>query len=280
MSPALVPALLVSALAAGPSSSQPEKKPAPTPNRTPAAPARTPESAAPEAAPPAKPAPPLLPFPHPVITEVLYAVPTGLRGDASGDGNRAVAGDEFVEIWNPHDRPINLKGYVITDGNEAQKGQFKFVFPSCELRPGQCAVVFNGDESKWESNIGDATRAAGPNEKFAGALVFTAKNTSSRTAFNNTADMVLLSDPAGKGLEAISWGGAKLPAGRSFTINEDVPVTNAQASVQRKAPGGPFIAHADLDGKPFSPGVFGPAAAANPAPTPTPDPKAAPTGKK
>jgi hypothetical protein len=53
---------------------------------------------------------------HPTITEVLFAVPTGDNGDADLDGTRSATGDEFVELYNPHDRPINLKGYILSDG--------------------------------------------------------------------------------------------------------------------------------------------------------------------
>ncbi|MFA6045777.1 MAG: hypothetical protein WC718_12405 [Phycisphaerales bacterium] len=56
-----------------------------------------------------------VPFPHPLITEVLFNVPTGAKGDANGDGTRDAVGDEFVELINPHDKPIDLKGYVLTD---------------------------------------------------------------------------------------------------------------------------------------------------------------------
>lgn len=56
-----------------------------------------------------------VPFPHPVITEVLFNVPSGARGDANADGTRDAVGDEFVELINPHDKPIDLKGYVLTD---------------------------------------------------------------------------------------------------------------------------------------------------------------------
>lgn len=55
-------------------------------------------------------------FPHPLITEVLYGVPTGDEGDADKDGERSATGDEFVELYNPHDRPIQLKGYTVCDG--------------------------------------------------------------------------------------------------------------------------------------------------------------------
>ncbi|QQS07975.1 MAG: lamin tail domain-containing protein [Phycisphaerales bacterium] len=61
-------------------------------------------------------APPLVKKPHPIITEILYAVPKGDDGDASQDGRRSATGDEFIELINPHDTSINLKGYAIVDG--------------------------------------------------------------------------------------------------------------------------------------------------------------------
>lgn len=63
-----------------------------------------------------------VPYPHPLITEVLYAVPSGKAGDANGDGERQALGDEFIEIINPHDRPINLKGYTLVDADAYAPG--------------------------------------------------------------------------------------------------------------------------------------------------------------
>jgi len=77
---------------------------------------------------PATPAPPassaastLVAFPHPLITEVLFNVPPGASGDADNDGIRSATGDEFVELVNPHDTPISLKGYILTDGRNTKR---------------------------------------------------------------------------------------------------------------------------------------------------------------
>ena len=53
--------------------------------------------------------------PHPVITEVLFNVPKSDDADANADGARHSTGDEFVELFNPHPRTINLHGYTITN---------------------------------------------------------------------------------------------------------------------------------------------------------------------
>ena len=67
----------------------------------------------------------LVPAPHPLITEVLAAVPSGPRGDANGDGTRDAIGDEFIELVNPHDKPIQLKGYMLVDSDGWAPGAAK-----------------------------------------------------------------------------------------------------------------------------------------------------------
>jgi hypothetical protein len=166
----------------------------PAPQSTPT-PAPRPASKTP--ATPTKVAPPV-PFPHPLITEVLYAVPTGDEGDADGDGVRSATGDEFVELINPHSRPIRLKGYVLTDGRNLlpsggtsrnsrreppsgtkpakgteggsggsgggggatdRKSRIRFEFPDITLQPGQVVVVFNGFKGKDAKRVTDPDAA-------------------------------------------------------------------------------------------------------------------------
>lgn len=253
-----------------------------------------------------EPAKGLVEFPHPLITEVYFAVGPGMGGDASGDGEREANGDEFVELVNPHDKPIQLKGYTISakgprpraagessakdtesakgnqkgkdsgkgksggrdggkgkapaDGESGKTGerggdkgdfrQVKFVFPDCELKPGQVVVVFNGHGAKWEGDVGDSSRAPkGGNDKFGGALVFTMRVPSERTGFSNRADYVMLTDPKGKAVETVAWGEIEPPkdAGRVETL----PVMNGE-SVQRRSLTGGFEASGDTK---FSPGV-------------------------
>ncbi len=69
---------------------------------------------------------PLVSLPHPLISEILYNVPRGKsEGDADQDGKRAANGDEFIEIFNPHSRPISLKGYVLMDSKAAKTRHVK-----------------------------------------------------------------------------------------------------------------------------------------------------------
>lgn len=70
--------------------------------------------------------PPLVSLPHPLISEILYNVPRGKsEGDADQDGKRAANGDEFIEVVNPHSKPINLKGYVLMDSKAAKTRHVK-----------------------------------------------------------------------------------------------------------------------------------------------------------
>ncbi len=199
-------------------------------------------------------------FPHPLITEVLYAVPNTPEGDANKDGTRQVAGDEFIELINPHDKPIQLLGYTITDRNPEKKGQLKFTFPAFELPAGGVVVVFNGCESTWSGvgPVGDAQKApTGPNESFDNAFVFTARISSTRTSWANNGDYALLSDPGSQPIHVVSWGTfkEKIP---EATLVETAPVTT-KASVQRESLTGAFTIHRTAEKEPkvaFSPGRF------------------------
>lgn len=196
---------------------------------------------------------PPIPYPHPLVTELLYAVPSGDKGDASHDGVRDAVGDEFVELVNPHDRPIQLKGYTITDGtpadptdaakpdpkpapparpgdgkpahddgepSESTRKQVRFTFPAFELQPGEVVVVFNGHRQKIKGPVGDAHHApAQKNENFSGAYVFSMKNESQYVAFANTADCMIIWDAKGKPVEAIHWR-HNVRAGKD-TVKED-----------------------------------------------------------
>ena len=201
-----------------------------------------------------------IPYPHPQITEALFNVPTGAKGDANGDGERDAAGDEFIEIANPHNKPINLRGYTITNRlasptEDTGKG-VKFVFPDVTLNPGDIAVVFNGYKWIAPEGVGATDRApTRPIASCAGALVFTMGNTSPSVAFRNSGDYILLSDPEGEPLDAIVWGEPD-PAPPSATLRIQSVPANAKGSVQRLTPESLLAPHVDLNGAPCSPGVI------------------------
>lgn len=266
----------------------------------------------PDTSPSAAPKPPVE-FPHPLITEILYAVPKGDAGDANQDGKRSPTGDEFVELINPHDKPINLKGYVVCDAlplkgpdsdrpskadkkpadgapagvaEKPKRSQVRFVFPDLTLQPGEIAVVFNGFESSIPGPVGDESAAAAKNDKFAGANVFTMRVKSSFASFANQGDCVALLAPDGRGVECVRWGTAaqdkKIPAA---SLVEEAP--ESSGSVQRVKPWGKFVSHRDLPGDAgklacspgtfeIKPGATTSDAAQPPAPTPVDTPAPAP----
>ncbi len=203
---------------------------------------------------------PPVPYPHPMITEVLYAVPTGDEGDASGDGSRHVSGDEFIELVNPHDRAIQLQGYVITDRNAPRRGQLRFEFPKLTLEPGEVVVVFNGNEQDWSKvgnlgeKIGDGSRAPKKvNEQFHDALVLTMGITSQREAWANGGDYALLSSPKGEAVQCVMWGSFDAPVPAALVVHQ-APVSSQ--SVQWDVKAEAFETHASLDGELYSPGAF------------------------
>jgi hypothetical protein len=216
---------------------------------------------------------PLVEHPHPLITEVLYAVPTQ-DGDASGDGSREVNGDEFIELFNPHDKPIQLRGYTLSGKgprNERSSSdgrkftQLTFTFPALELKPGEVVVVFNGYNQRWKGPVGDDAKAppAG-NDLFHNARVFTMRTSTSKLGLVNSADRVLLSAPGGDVVQCITWGDMRAPEG--VKLAEAAP--SGKGSATRITATGPMVAHPEIDGRRFSPGRFPAESAGAPANTP------------
>ena len=239
----------------------------PKPEQTKPEPARTPVSLA-------------VAYPHPMISEVLFAVPTTGETDANKSGKREVSGDEFIEIVNPHDRAIDLRGYTLTDGSPTAKTTLRFVFPAMTLPPRAVVVVFNGRDAKIPGPVGD-TKAAPPgvNENFHKGIIFTARVASSRVSFSNAGDAACLRAPDGKPLQRIRWGKADDKAGGTGFVLDEIASTSSKGSVQRDGAGkdGMWKSHVEVDSSPFSPGVFAPhetksASAASPATASTPTP--------
>lgn len=199
--------------------------------------------------------------PRPLITEVLANVPQGAEGDASGDGTRDAVGDEFVEIHNPFDRPINLEGYVIEDGHpKGDSARWRFTFPAARLEPGQCAVVFNGVGTRVAGPVGTEKRAAGPNQRFGGALVFVSDNRSSRTGMANRGDWVILRDPKGRGVHAVMWGEPDTRPPGGVPVDECENAWGESYALEGLDADG-FVPHTELtaggrEGVLFSPGQF------------------------
>jgi hypothetical protein len=204
---------------------------------------------------PAPPTTPTVPTPPiaPMISEVLAAVPAGDLGDANADGSRQVAGDEFIELFNPLDRPVSLRGMRLLDKDTIKKPDEAFAFPDVRLAPGQVCVVFNGHEATIPGPVGDSRAAAVPNPHFNGALVFSMRAPSSRRSLSNAGDFVLLTTADGVGLHMVRWGtlDSAVPSAKAI---DEAPV-NAKGSVARRTAGGAFVIHEKSTRGMFSPGV-------------------------
>lgn len=212
-------------------------------------------------------------FPHPLITEVLFNVPPRSDGDADGDGFRSATGDEFVELINPHDRPISLKGYVLTDakrppppdapglipprknrvpgsvpptrerppadkpdGQPEETPQLRYEFGDVTLAPGQVVVVFNGFRGDGPRPAPPPTLPSAPSKdpKAPPAAIRLSMNaTSEYAAFGNGGDHVLLSDPSGTGVHRIAWGEHVEKTDTPATLTENVPEMHTRGSVTR-----------------------------------------------
>ncbi len=199
-----------------------------------------------------------IPFPHPVISEVLAAVPNTNDVDPSRDNVRDPVGDEFVELVNPHDRAIDLTGYSIVDAlvistPEDERG-VRFVFPKFTLGPGESVVVFNGYRTAVAGPHGNSANAPRErNDKFEGAWVFSMNNATRFRALNNSDEMVVLLAPGGQAIDALVWGNpdAALP---EECLRVVVAARTSEGSLVRTAPDGPIESHAKVGTAAYSPG--------------------------
>jgi hypothetical protein len=74
-----------------------------------------------------------------IINEVLYDPPSGIQGDANGDGTREAQEDEFIEFVNLGGT-LDLSGYTVHDN-----AQQRHVFPQGTIIPsGGVLVLFGG----------------------------------------------------------------------------------------------------------------------------------------
>lgn len=168
------------------------------------------------------------------INEYLADPPDGLAGDANGDGVRDSGDDEFVEIMNRTDAPVDIGSFTISDA-DAQR----FVFPPGTLIPaGEVAVVFGGGHPQGQ--FGNAG---------ANGLVFT----SGGLSLNNTGDTITLKNSAAAAIESVTFGSSEGNANQSLNRNPDGGgITFALHSSIPGSAGRLFSPGAQVDGSPFT----------------------------
>jgi hypothetical protein len=169
------------------------------------------------------------------VNEFLADPPDGPSGDANGDGSRDSAEDEFIEIVNRTDGPLDIEGFTLSDAD-----QLRFTFPAGAVIPAsEAALVFGGGSPPGE--FGNAS---------VNGLVFTAP-----LSLNNGGDTITLRDAAGALVERIAYGPGEGGANQSLTRNPDISGTAfALHSTLVASNGALFSPGALIDGSPFSRG--------------------------
>ena len=155
----------------------------------------------------------------------MYDPPSGLDGDANGDGVRDPNDDEFVEFVNDTDSIMDLSGYKIYDATRLAAGTPNHEFPESTLiNPGQAVVVFGGGT---------------PLGNFGGAQVFTASN--QVLNLNNAGDMMTFTDSSGNMVIEFDVTPLSGNPDESYTRDPDLS--------------GDFVQHNGVSGTLFSPGT-------------------------
>lgn len=186
-----------------------------------------------------------------VINEILADVvadnssTTVIEGDANRDGVRDADDDEFVELFNNSNAPVDLSGVVITDATNAATARFTFP-QGTTLAAGRAVVVFGGAQAST-FNASDPA--------FGGALVLFVPGTGT-LSLNDTGDTVMVK-LAVAGIDttiaAVTYGGS----GNTVPAPSDQSLTRSP-NAEIGTTGGDFVAHSsatNASGRIFSPGT-------------------------
>ena len=178
-----------------------------------------------------------------VINEILADVPPDnantppVEGDANRDGVRSSDDDEFVELFNTSDAPLDLAGIVVADATAN-----RYTFPAnTTLAAGRAVVIFGGGNPPTSDPA------------FGGALILT----TSSLGLNDGGDTVTVKLPTSTGdilIAVQSYGSAvnntpPAPSDQSLTRAPDAALNDS---------GGAFVAHTSAQGaqgRVFSPGT-------------------------
>ncbi|MEK6409236.1 MAG: lamin tail domain-containing protein [Acidobacteriota bacterium] len=163
------------------------------------------------------------------------SAPGDLIGDANGDGTRDSSQDEFVEVINRTNIPVNVGGYTLSDADN-----LRFTFPAGTIIPAsEAAVIFGGGTPMGEFG----------NALFNG-LVFTAA-----LSLNNGGDTITIKDPSAVVIESVTYGTTEGNANQSINRDPDLPgIAFATHSSIAGSGGRLFSPGARVNGAPFTSG--------------------------
>ena len=192
-----------------------------------------------------------------IIVNEILADPDSdpIQGDANGDGVRSGSQDEFVELVNVGDAPVDMTGWTLGDDE-----QISFTFPDGYIfGVGQIVVIFGG---------GDITNVPGYSANLLETRVFVSDTTDRvGNGLANGGDFFLLYSPDGSydlyagynSKNNIGGPTSDVVAGVDFEIRiETAAIANNNNSVTRSpdgdtSVGDPFVEHLTVSSDPFSP---------------------------
>lgn len=140
-----------------------------------------------------------------VINEFLADPPDGLAGDANGDGTRSTSQDEFIELVNRSDEPMDISGYTLSD---AETVRHRFA-QGVVVPPREAVVVFGGGR---------------PTGKFGNAAEnnLALRASTGGLSLNNTGDIIRLADSEGRIVQEITFGSTEGNANQSINRAPDI----------------------------------------------------------
>jgi len=105
------------------------------------------------------------PIPTPTIpspTPILKTYPPILITELLIDPDKPLLdkSDEYIELYNPNNFVVDLKGYILQSGREFS---YTFTLPSYQLSPSEYLAVFSSDSALVLANSGGAARLLDPN---------------------------------------------------------------------------------------------------------------------
>jgi hypothetical protein len=141
-----------------------------------------------------------------ILNEILYDPPSGSDGDANGDGTRDPLEDEFIELYNNSNSPLNVSGFQIFDAEALDTSTPRHVVPDGTILPPNSALVIFGGGSP----VGD----------FGGSIVQVASG--GELNLNNAGDALTIQDNMGVTVITFDIEPLSNNPDESYTRNPDI----------------------------------------------------------